>query len=96
MKSGILDIIPKSFRGRSIWVAATILVRALLNFIGLAMLVPVLVLILDTDSIHQSSRLNQIYEALGFIKTGTRAHYYQNPTEDACLYKKDNDTHNRL
>ena len=66
MKSGILDIIPKSFRGRSIWVAATILVRALLNFVGLAMLVPVLVLILDTDSIHQSSRLNQIYEALGF------------------------------
>ena len=30
------------------------------------MLVPVLVLILDTDSIHQSSRLNTIYEALGF------------------------------
>ena len=38
----------------------------------------------------------RLYEALGFIKTGTRAHYYQNPTEDACLYKKDNDTHNRL
>ena len=30
------------------------------------MLVPVLVLILDTDSIHQSSRLNWIYETLGF------------------------------
>lgn len=66
MKGGILDIIPKSFRGRSIWVAITILIRAILNFVGLAMLVPVLVLILDTDSIHQSSRLNWIYETLGF------------------------------
>ena len=66
MKRGVFDIIPKSFRGRGLWVAVTILVRALLNFVGLAMLVPVLVLILDTDSIHQSSRLNAIYEALGF------------------------------
>lgn len=66
MKSGILDIIPKSFRGRSIWVAITILIRAILNFVGLAMLVPVLVLILDTDTIHESNRLHQIYEVLGF------------------------------
>ncbi|MBO5874902.1 MAG: ABC transporter ATP-binding protein [Alistipes sp.] len=66
MKGSILDIIPKSFRGRSIWVALTILIRALLNFVGLAMLVPVLVLILDTDSIHQSSHLSRIYEWLGF------------------------------
>lgn len=66
MKGSILDIIPKSFRRRSIWVALTILIRALLNFVGLAMLVPVLVLILDTDSIHQSSHLSRIYEWLGF------------------------------
>lgn len=66
MKQGVLEIIPKSFRARGAWVALTILVRALLNFVGLAMLVPVLVLILDTGSIHQSSHLNRIYQALGF------------------------------
>ncbi len=66
MKQGILDIIPKPFRKRALWVALTIFVRALLNFVGLAMLVPVLVLILDSESIHANSRLNAVYEALGF------------------------------
>ena len=66
MNRGILEIIPKSFRGRSIRVAVTILLRAILNFVGLAMLVPVLVLILDTDTIHTNRHLNAIYEALGF------------------------------
>lgn len=66
MKYGILEIIPQSFRGRSIRVAVTILLRAILNFVGLAMLVPVLVLILDTDTIHTNSHLSKIYEMLGF------------------------------
>ena len=66
MNRGILEIIPKSFRGRSIRVAVTILLRAILNFVGLAMLVPVLVLILDTDTIHTNSHLSKIYEMLGF------------------------------
>ena len=66
MNRGLLEIIPKSFRGRSIRVAVTILLRAILNFVGLAMLVPVLVLILDTDTIHTNRHLNAIYEALGF------------------------------
>ncbi len=66
MKSGLFDIIPKTFRARGVRVALTILVRALLNFVGLAMLVPVLVLILDTDSIHTNSYLNTLYEIFGF------------------------------
>lgn len=66
MKSGLIDIIPKQFRLRGAWVAVTILLRAILNFVGLAMLVPVLVLILDTDTIHSDSRLNAIYNSLGF------------------------------
>ncbi len=66
MIQAVSDIIPKPFRKRSLWVAVTIFVRALLNFVGLAMLVPVLVLILDSDSIHENIRLNAIYEALGF------------------------------
>lgn len=66
MNLGILEIIPKSFRLRAVRVAVTILLRAMLNFVGLAMLVPVLVLILDTNSIHSNSKLNQIYTYLGF------------------------------
>ena len=66
MKNGILDIIPAPFRGRSIGVAITILLRALLNFVGLAVLVPVLMLILDTDSIHSNARLSQIFDYFGF------------------------------
>ena len=66
MKNGLFEIIPKPFRMRGVWVAVTILLRAILNFVGLAMLIPVLVLILDTGSIHTDSRLNRIYEALGF------------------------------
>lgn len=70
MKNSIFDIIPRSFRGRSLWVAITILLRALLNFVGLAMLVPVLVLILDTDSIHSNERLSRIYDYFGFSSDG--------------------------
>ena len=66
MKNGIFDIIPRTFRGRSVWVAITILLRALLNFVGLAVLVPVLMLILDTESIHSNARLSQIFDYFGF------------------------------
>ena len=66
MKNGLFEIIPKPFRMRGVWVAVTILLRAILNFVGLAMLIPVLVLILDTGSIHTDSRLSRIYEVVGF------------------------------
>ena len=66
MKLEILDIIPKSFRLKGVGVALTIFVRALLNFVGLAALLPVLFLILDSESIHSNSVLNSIYNAFGF------------------------------
>lgn len=66
MKLDIFDIIPKSFRLRGVGVALTIFVRALLNFVGLAALLPVLFLILDSQSIHSNSILNSIYNAFGF------------------------------
>ena len=66
MKLDIFDIIPKSFRLRGVGVALTIFVRALLNFVGLAALLPVLFLILDSSSIHSNSILNSIYNAFGF------------------------------
>lgn len=66
MKLDIFDIIPKSFRLRGVGVALTIFVRALLNFVGLAALLPVLFLILDSQSIHSNSILNSIYNTFGF------------------------------
>lgn len=60
------QIIPPSFRLRSLVVVFTIFLRAALNFVGLAMLLPVLLLILDTDSIHSNRWLQQAWEMSGF------------------------------
>ncbi len=66
MEHTLLDIIPDSFRRRSLWVALTIFARALLHFAGLAVLVPVLVLILDSESIHTVPVLQRLYTWGGF------------------------------
>ncbi len=66
MDFGILDIIPRPYRRRGLWVAATIFVRAVLNFLGLALLLPVLLLLLDTDSIRIDRYLSAVYDWGGF------------------------------
>lgn len=66
MISSVSDIIPRKFRKRTVSVILTIFARALLNFVGLAMLVPILVLILDSGNITPQSCLGRIYYALGF------------------------------
>lgn len=66
MDFGILDIIPRPYRRRGLWVAATIFVRAVLNFLGLALLLPVLLLLLDTDSIRSDRYLSAVYDWGGF------------------------------
>jgi len=43
-----IGIIPRAFRRRGVWVACTLLLRAGLNFLGLAMLLPVLALVLTS------------------------------------------------
>lgn len=65
MKLAILNIIPPKFKRRGIWVVFTIFMRALLNFVGLAMLLPVLLLILDTDSISTNTYLKRAFEFSG-------------------------------
>lgn len=62
----VWSIIPKEFRAKGGWVSLTIFVRALLNFIGLASLLPVLFIILDAENIHSNNLLNTIYHRLGF------------------------------
>lgn len=66
MKLGMLNIIPRSFRRGGVWVCVTIFIRALLNFLGLAALLPVLYLILDSQSIESNSLLAGVYNYFGF------------------------------
>ena len=66
MNSRLIAIIPPRFRRRGIGVVFTIFVRALLNFLGLAVLLPVLLLILDTESIRSVGTLQLIYDLCGF------------------------------
>ena len=60
MRSILLDIIPRRFRRRSYLVSGTIFLRALLNFAGLALLIPVLLLILDSESMHTNPWLERL------------------------------------
>lgn len=71
MRKSIIDIIPHSFRARGYIVTATILIRALLNFVGLAALLPVLYLILDNENIHSNSWLSYIYNYFSFTSDTT-------------------------
>ena len=66
-------IIPRAFRRRGVWVACTLLLRAGLNFLGLAMLLPVLALVLDPGSLEGGGVLARAYEGLGFASQRTFA-----------------------
>lgn len=61
-----IGIIPRAFRRRGVWVACTLLLRAGLNFLGLAMLLPVLALVLDPGSLEGGGVLARAYAGLGF------------------------------
>ena len=68
-----IGIIPRAFRRRGVWVACTLLLRAGLNFLGLAMLLPVLALVLDPGSLEGGGVLTRAYEGLGFASQRTFA-----------------------
>lgn len=61
MLKSIFNIIPKSYRRRGLWVVATIFVRAILNFVGVAMFVPILMLTLKPQSsAHMFDRISEV------------------------------------
>lgn len=62
----IADIIPPPFRRRGLRVAATLLLRALLNLAGLAVLLPVLVLVLNPASLTAEGPAAKAYALSGF------------------------------
>ena len=68
MKKAI-QIIPEQFRRRGIGVACTLFLRAVLNMVGLAMLLPVLALALDPQSMEGDGWMATIYHQLGFHST---------------------------
>ena len=57
-------IIPQHYRRRTIWVAVTIFMRALLNFVGVATLIPILALILDHEAVMSNVHIAEISKAL--------------------------------
>ena len=61
----LLDILPNDFRWRGVWVAFTLLLRACLNLVGLAILIPILVLVLDPSSLQGEGKLAQYYALSG-------------------------------
>ncbi len=65
MLKKVLAIIPSQFYGRGVLVAITILLRALLNFIGITLFIPLLMLILDNKSMHQNEKIQALYDILG-------------------------------
>lgn len=61
----IVNIIPKDFHPRALVVAITVLLRAILNFFGIAMLVPLLMLILDFEALQANPIVTEVYNLLG-------------------------------
>ena len=58
------NIIPHSFRRRTLGVVMTIFLRAILNFVGVATLIPILILIVDSNNIATTGYLSWLYNAL--------------------------------
>lgn len=58
--------IPDTFRRRAPLVAITIFLRAVLNFVGVAMMIPLLIIMLDRDSLNSTPLFGEIYDLIGF------------------------------
>ena len=65
----ILDILPDGFRRRSCGVVATLLARAVLDFAGLALLLPLLALLLDPEAFTGDGCLAAAYRLSGIAST---------------------------
>lgn len=62
----LFRIIPNKFRVATCGVVLSALVRALLNFAGLAVLLPVLLMVLNSQQIHSNPILSTLYKWGGF------------------------------
>ena len=62
----MLHILPRPFRRRGGWVAFTLFVRAVLNMVGLAMLLPLLAVALDPATLTSEGMMGEVYRTIGF------------------------------
>ncbi len=62
----IRAIIPISFRSKLTWIVIASIFRALLNFIGVAAVLPILLLILTPDDLLSYPLISKIFHGLGF------------------------------
>uniref|UniRef100_UPI00405656CF ABC transporter ATP-binding protein n=1 Tax=Alistipes sp. TaxID=1872444 RepID=UPI00405656CF len=69
VKHLIHTIIPPRYRRRAGWVVLTIFLRALLNFVGVAALVPVLMVILENEQHLSTGPLGGLYAWGGFTSS---------------------------
>lgn len=69
--SRLWAIIPQNYRRRTIWVVVTIFLRALLNFIGVATLIPILGLILNQEAVMSNEHIANISKALNIDNYNT-------------------------
>lgn len=65
MKSTLWRVIPRNYRRRVAGVTLTIFLRALLNFVGIATLIPILTLMLEGEDVASNRYLGWLYEAVG-------------------------------
>ena len=63
-------VIPNSFRRNTIGVVVTIFVRALLNFVGIATMLPILLLIINSGDITSIDYLDKLYNILNCSSYG--------------------------
>ena len=63
----LIQLIPPAFRKRGLWIALSLLFRAVLNLVGLAAILPVLALVLDPTwgGVEGNGTLTAIYHATG-------------------------------
>lgn len=62
----ILSLIPQSFRRRGVGVLCAILAQALLDFVGLAVLLPIIILVADPDAIATNRWLGELWSTGGW------------------------------
>ncbi|MDR2474811.1 MAG: hypothetical protein LBD45_03030, partial [Bacteroidales bacterium] len=57
----VIALLPENYRRRGLWVTASVVLRALLNFAGLTALIPLLILVIDPQGIKNYQALEKIY-----------------------------------
>ena len=64
--SGIIKVMPKKFKKRSLGVSLLLLLNSILELFGLASMIPLFTVVFKENIIHENHILSWIYTTLGF------------------------------